>query len=48
MACVNCGADADYLLADPGANPLEYCNSCLPPHLRSRALAGHFPLPSDD
>lgn len=44
MKCVNCDNTAAYTVAEPGVNPVEYCNSCLPKHLQVRAKAGHFPL----
>ena len=45
MKCVNCDEQAAYAVAEPGVNPVEYCNNCLPKHLQTRARAGHFPLP---
>jgi hypothetical protein len=48
MKCFNCERKADYRVADAGVNPVDYCNPCLPKHLRERALAGHFPLPKED
>ena len=44
MKCDNCDKDAVYTCADPGANPINYCASCLPSWLQDRADAGHFPL----
>jgi hypothetical protein len=44
MKCVNCDNSAAYTVAEPGVNPVEYCNNCLPKHLQVRAKAGHFPL----
>jgi hypothetical protein len=44
MKCCNCATKAAFSVADPGVNPLDYCNSCLPKHLQERAKAGHFPL----
>ena len=44
MTCCNCDTKAAYSVADPGVNPLDYCNSHLPKHLQERAKAGHFPL----
>ena len=40
--CCNCPEDAVFRVADPGANPVEYCYACLPHHLRQRADLGHF------
>ena len=45
MKCVNCPNNAEYTLADKGANPISYCPICLPPHLQVRALSGQLPLP---
>ena len=44
MKCVNCPNNAEYTLADRGANPISYCPSCLPPHLQVRALSGQLSL----
>lgn len=44
IKCDNCTKSADYTCADPGVNPVNYCASCLPVWLQSRAAAGHFPL----
>jgi hypothetical protein len=46
MKCNNCENDAQYTNADPGANPTNYCSTCLPHWLLARATAGHFPLMS--
>lgn len=48
MKCFNCPAPAIYRVADPGVNPVDYCNACLPKHLKERANAGHFPLPKEE
>ena len=45
MKCVNCPNNAEYTLADKGANPISYCPICLPPHLQVRALSGQLPQP---
>jgi hypothetical protein len=42
--CANCTEEAIYTVADPGANPVNYCGSCLPYWLQDRAKANHFPL----
>ena len=42
MKCVNCPNNAEYTLADKGANPISYCPICLPPHLQVRALSGSY------
>lgn len=44
MKCDNCTNAAVYTVADPGANPINFCSNCLPSWLRDRAAAGHFPL----
>lgn len=44
IKCANCPTDAIYTVADPGANPVSFCVTCLPKWLRDRALLGHFPL----
>lgn len=42
MTCANCSNPSDYLISDPGANPIELCNLHLPEHMRERAAAGQF------
>jgi hypothetical protein len=44
MKCVNCPNNAEFTLADKGANPISYCPLCLPPHLQVRALSGQLSL----
>jgi hypothetical protein len=44
IKCANCETDAVYTVADPGANAVDYCGSCLPHWLQDRAKANHFPL----
>lgn len=44
VKCDNCVNPASYTQADPGTNPVNYCQKCLPGWLYNRALAGHFPL----
>lgn len=44
MPCANCGAPSDYLLNDPGVNPVEVCVLHMPKHLTDRIAAGHFPI----
>ena len=44
VKCDNCDNDATYTCADPGVNPINYCQQCLPLWLQERADAGHFPL----
>ena len=43
--CTNCGANADYLSAEPYVNPVYYCAACLPVWLRDRASRGELDLP---
>lgn len=44
VKCANCENPANYTNADPGANPVNYCATCLPLWLRDRASQGDFPL----
>lgn len=44
VKCDNCDNNALYTSGDPGVNPVNYCNVCLPTWLTNRAAAGHFPL----
>jgi hypothetical protein len=44
VKCANCDNDAIYTSGDPGVNPVNYCNLCLPSWMTNRAAAGHFPL----
>jgi hypothetical protein len=44
VKCDNCSNKAAYTCADPGANAVNYCVTCLPAWLHARANAGHFPL----
>lgn len=46
--CANCENTGLYRMADPGVNPVNYCNVCLPPWLRTRADEGHFLAPDVD
>lgn len=46
IKCANCPSEAVYTCAEPGANPVDYCATCLPIWQRDRALLGHFPLRS--
>ena len=48
MKCVNCPNNAEFTLADKGANPISYCPLCLPPHLQVRALSGQLSLIEPD
>ena len=42
--CDNCFENAAYTCADPGVNPVNYCENCIPMWMRERAEDGHFPL----
>lgn len=42
--CANCTNDADYTHVEQGISPVDYCATCLPEWLSTRAAAGHFPL----
>ena len=42
--CDNCFELAAYTCADPGLNPVNYCENCIPVWMRERAESGHFPL----
>lgn len=46
--CANCEETALYRMADPGVNPVNYCNLCLPSWLRTRADEGQFLAPDVD
>ncbi len=48
VKCDNCEKEALYTCADPGVNPVNYCNSCLPIWLRDRAEAGHFNMKKEE
>lgn len=44
VRCDICFEEAAYTCADPGVNPINYCNDCIPVWIRNRADAGEFPL----
>jgi hypothetical protein len=44
VTCANCTAPSDYLIEDPGVNPIELCTLHMPWHLMPRMIAGHFKL----
>lgn len=47
--CANCPNPGAVLIDDPGANPVVYCDTCLPQNLRARVAAGQFgPAPEID
>lgn len=46
LLCANCEREAVFCVEDPGANSVEYCNLCLPTHLRARANDGQFAIPA--
>ena len=40
--CFNCPNEAVFEIRDRGVSPVDYCAACLPPHMVTRAQAGHF------
>lgn len=46
--CGICGQEAQFTDNAPGANPVSYCSTDLPPHLRPAAELGQLPLLGDD
>jgi hypothetical protein len=46
VTCANCGGDAVYVFADPGALPIAYCDADLPEFLRTRADLDNLPVVS--
>jgi hypothetical protein len=44
MKCFNCEMESIYLVDEGNAEPVNYCEACLPPWLTERAHAGQFPL----
>jgi len=40
--CANCTNEAVFEVRDRGVSAVDYCAVCLPPHMVSRAQAGHF------
>jgi hypothetical protein len=47
IKCANCNTAAVYTVADPAANSVDYCSTCLPRWLLSGAAAGDFALRSE-
>lgn len=44
MKCANCSNEAVYTVTYNSARPVNYCEACLPKHLRQQAFSGEFPL----
>ena len=44
LKCANCDNPAGYSLVDPGVNPVDYCDSCIPEPFRARAGRGEMTL----
>jgi len=47
IKCANCEAAAVYTVADPMANSVDYCSTCLPRWLLTEAAEGNFALRSE-
>jgi len=47
IKCANCQAAAVYTVADPTANSVDYCSTCLPRWLLTAAAEGNFALRSE-
>jgi hypothetical protein len=47
IKCANCEAAAVYTVADPAANSVDYCSTCLPRWLLAEASEGNFVLRSE-
>jgi hypothetical protein len=47
IKCANCEAAAVYTVADPAANSVDYCSTCLPRWLLTDAADGKFALRSE-
>lgn len=48
IKCANCSLAAVYTIDEPGANPVDYCSTCLPRWLLTDAADGKFALRSED
>ena len=48
IKCANCSLAAVYTISEPGANPVDYCSTCLPRWLLTDAAEGKFVLRSED
>lgn len=44
MKCANCSNEAVYTVTYQSARPVNYCETCIPKHMRKRAWDGEFPL----
>jgi hypothetical protein len=44
IKCANCAYAAVYTIDEPGANPVDYCSTCLPRWLLTAAADGKFKL----
>ena len=47
IKCANCPSEAVYTIDEPGANPVDYCSTCLPRWLLTDAADGKFALRSE-
>ena len=47
IKCANCPLEAVYTIDEPGANPVDYCSTCLPRWLLTDAADGKFALRSE-
>jgi hypothetical protein len=47
IKCANCSLAAVYTIDEPGANPVDYCSTCLPRWLLTDAADGKFALRSE-
>ena len=47
IKCANCVYAAVYTIDEPGANPVDYCSTCLPRWLLTAAADGKFALRSE-
>jgi len=48
MKCANCSNEAVFTDSHPAMDPVDYCNTCLPNHLRTLADAGQLALRSKE
>jgi len=48
IKCANCEAAAVYTVANPAANSVDYCSTCLPRWLLTEAAEGNFALRSEE
>ena len=44
MKCANCDKDAAFTVTHTAARAVNYCEKCLPAHLRVDAYSGKYPL----